>query len=161
MCQQMTHGKIETLVAGYLLDKVPLVYHERYNIEFMGLEKQHPFDSTKYRNVFNALDIPASQILLPEMPDQDMLLLAHTHEYLASLEHSATMAKITEFDFLKLLPSSIIRPAVLEPMCIRQAAACLQQGLRWIMAGPLIWAAGFIMRRSIMVKVSAQLQILA
>ena len=27
---------------------IPIVFHERYNITACGIEKLHPFDSTKY-----------------------------------------------------------------------------------------------------------------
>ena len=34
---------------------VPLVYHPRYNITAFGLERLHPFDSTKYRRIHDWL----------------------------------------------------------------------------------------------------------
>ena len=34
---------------------IPLVYHPRYNINAIGLERLHPFDSRKYRRIHNAL----------------------------------------------------------------------------------------------------------
>jgi len=33
----------------------PIVYTAEYNISFFGMEKLHPFDSTKWGNVFNYL----------------------------------------------------------------------------------------------------------
>ena len=35
--------------------KFPIVYSPGYNITACGLERMHPFDSTKYRRVFDAL----------------------------------------------------------------------------------------------------------
>jgi histone deacetylase 11 len=37
-----------TLVAG----KIPIAYHDVYNIKFCGMEKVHPFDASKWGNVF-------------------------------------------------------------------------------------------------------------
>ena len=33
----------------------PIVYSQDYNITAFGLEKMHPFDSCKYRRVFESL----------------------------------------------------------------------------------------------------------
>ena len=38
-----------------LKDCLPIVYNEGYNIHALGIEKCHPFDSEKYRRVFNNL----------------------------------------------------------------------------------------------------------
>lgn len=38
-----------------LKDCLPIVYSSGYNIHAFGLEKCHPFDSTKYRRVFEDL----------------------------------------------------------------------------------------------------------
>jgi histone deacetylase 11 len=35
--------------------KYPFIYSESYNLTACGLEKVHPFDSIKYRRVFQAL----------------------------------------------------------------------------------------------------------
>ena len=37
-------------------DKLPIVYHESYNIKFFGVEKLHPFDSTKFQKVKHGLE---------------------------------------------------------------------------------------------------------
>ncbi len=36
-------------------NKFPIVYSPGYNITACGLERMHPFDSTKYQRVYNAL----------------------------------------------------------------------------------------------------------
>ena len=38
-----------------LKDVIPIVYSTDYNIHAFGIEKCHPFDSTKYRRVFDDL----------------------------------------------------------------------------------------------------------
>ena len=35
--------------------KTPIIFHEKYDISFMGIENLHPFDSKKYGKVFNNL----------------------------------------------------------------------------------------------------------
>ncbi len=35
--------------------KTPFIYRHAYNLTACGLEKLHPFDSIKYKRVFNAL----------------------------------------------------------------------------------------------------------
>lgn len=33
----------------------PIVYHPRYNIRLLGLEKMHPFDSQKWGHIFEVV----------------------------------------------------------------------------------------------------------
>jgi len=35
--------------------KYPIVYHKGYNMTLFGIEKIHPFDSTKYDKIFKLL----------------------------------------------------------------------------------------------------------
>ena len=50
---------------------IPLVYHPRYNITALGLERMHPFDGRKYRHIHDALIArgvaPASGLLSPDI----------------------------------------------------------------------------------------------
>lgn len=110
-------------------NNTPIVYSDYYNIEFFGLEKYHPFDSVKYRHVYEALlqkfpdlqrtHIPASVITPP------YLALAHSPDYLASLESSWTLAKITELGFLRFFPSNLAHNLVLEPMMYQMGGSLL------------------------------------
>lgn len=44
-------------LGGWISDaKLPIVYRDAYNITFMGIEKLHPFDSTKFRKVKSGLE---------------------------------------------------------------------------------------------------------
>ena len=38
-----------------MIDVVPIVYSPGYNITAAGFEKCHPFDSTKYRRIWDFL----------------------------------------------------------------------------------------------------------
>jgi histone deacetylase 11 len=114
--------------------KIPIAYNDRYNIEFFGLEKYHPFDSTKYRRVFESLGLKQSDVLKAGMPDNEELLVAETPFYLKSLESSWTMARITELGFLRFFPDNLTREIVLDAMeyqvggSLLASEAALQRG---------------------------------
>jgi histone deacetylase 11 len=105
--------------------KIPIAYNERYNIEFFGLEQYHPFDSTKYRRVFQALHLKQDEVLRAGMPDNQQWLIAETPFYLKSLESSWTMARITELGFLRFFPSNLTREIVLEAMTYQVGGSML------------------------------------
>ncbi len=105
--------------------RIPITYSERYNIEFMGLEKYHPFDSIKYRRVFHALGLTEKETLHAGEPDRSILLLAQTPAYLDSLNSSWTLARITELGFLRFFPSNVTRNALLEPMMYQVGGSLL------------------------------------
>lgn len=118
--------------------KLPIVYHDVYNITFFGLEKLHPFDSTKYRGVYDRL--LGSKLVLPQdvivaaPPARDVLLQAHDAAYLDRLQSSWALAQIMELGFLRFFPSRLSRQLVLRPMLYQTggsllaARAALQKG---------------------------------
>jgi histone deacetylase 11 len=108
--------------------KIPIVYSDDYNITFMGLEKYHPFDTTKYRRVFKALNLPKGKTIAAGMPSRALLLTAQTPEYLDSLNSAWTMARITELGFLRFFPNNLSREVILYPMMV-QAGGSLLAGL--------------------------------
>lgn len=62
--------------------QIPIIYRDEYNITAYGLEKMHPFDSTKYRRVYQQLLSDglamAHQFIEPRKPTVQELLLVHT-----------------------------------------------------------------------------------
>ncbi len=65
-----------------------IVYHPGYNVTFFGLEKKHPFDSTKYQQIKRYLDArhPDLRFHRPAGPVPDeVLATVHTSEYLNKL----------------------------------------------------------------------------
>ena len=44
----LNRSSIDRMKFDYLRNKFPIVYSSGYNITACGLEKMHPFDSTKY-----------------------------------------------------------------------------------------------------------------
>ncbi|MCM8812213.1 MAG: histone deacetylase [Candidatus Omnitrophica bacterium] len=86
---------------------MPIVFSPRYDISFMGLEKLHPFDTTKYGKIYRHLvkmGIPRSVFHTP------------TKEYLASLKSSRVVAEIAELAPLSLLPNGFLQWRLLLPM---------------------------------------------
>ncbi len=102
--------------------KLPLVYHNDYNIGFFGLENLHPFDSKKYGKIYNYLidkvGIGKNQFYKPEEVTDEELRKVHSSAYLKTLHDfaSKTFAQISEVPLLRFLPNFIIRKKALKPM---------------------------------------------
>lgn len=91
-------------------------------ITFFGLEKLHPFDSTKYRNVLALLrrtgTVPDRRHIV-RAPEAALSTLADVHSpsYLQSLERSSLkVAQVTELSPLAAIPAALLRRRVLCPM---------------------------------------------
>lgn len=101
--------------------KVPVIYSSSYNISFMGLEKLHPFDSSKWGRISQFLIsegiLDHNRIVEPSEATKDDLLVIHTESYLDSLKSSSTVAFIIEVLPVALLPNFIVRQRVLQPFC--------------------------------------------
>jgi len=109
---------------------LPILYSEKYNISFLGIEKLHPFDSCKYRNIMNKLLqrnlLQLTEVIEPtKLPDRKILKMVHTDEYLESLKQSKTVAHITEILFVAWFPYVIVRSRVLEPMLYATSGSIL------------------------------------
>lgn len=100
-------------------DKVPLIYSASYNIAFLGLEKLHPFDSSKWGRIKDLLVkngvLHHKQIVEPNAATEEDLLVVHTQEYLRSLKWSAKVAYIIEVPPVAVLPNFIVQRKVLQP----------------------------------------------
>ncbi|HEB41574.1 MAG TPA: histone deacetylase [Candidatus Dependentiae bacterium] len=102
--------------------KLPIVYHEGYNIGFFGLENFHPFDSKKYRKIYKYLvenaGIHKNRFYAPKEVADEELRKVHSKEYLTKLRDSAsaTFAWISEIPPVWLLPNFITREKALKPM---------------------------------------------
>ncbi len=102
--------------------KLPLVYHEDYNIRFFGLENRSPFDSKKYGKVYKYLidkvGIHENQFHKPEEVTDEELRKVHSQEYLKALHDSAseTFAQIIDDPLFRFLPNFITRKKGLRPM---------------------------------------------
>jgi histone deacetylase 11 len=99
---------------------VPIVYSSKYNITAFGLERLHPFDSTKYRRIRDWLVRQglrnAEDFVAPPSVTRAELLRVHTPEYLRSLRRRGTLARILEVPVLFFLPACLTSWRVLRPM---------------------------------------------
>lgn len=115
-------------------DKLPIVYSHHYNITLMGLEKLHPFDTEKYRNIYQYLLrtnlIKKDQFYVPDMVSEDDLLSVHTRKYLSSLNQRHTVAEIAELSMLAWLPNLVLQRRLLRPMKYATGAPCW--GANWL-----------------------------
>ncbi|XP_066325288.1 histone deacetylase 2-like isoform X2 [Miscanthus floridulus] len=131
--EALRRGRI--LSSGLYLDgvpssKAPVVYSPAYDIEFNGIEKQHPFDSAKWGRVRNFLVdaglLQDDRIIEPLEASEDDLLVVHSESYLSSLKSSAKVARIVEISLLqtKLLGhsfcSSVPAVALLPNLLVQQ-----------------------------------------
>lgn len=99
---------------------IPIIYHPRYNITVLGLERLHPFDGLKYRRIHDALVARGlrkpADFVRPEPIRRDQLDRVHTPGYLRSLRRSKVLAEILGVPVLSRLPSAFIDWRVLTPM---------------------------------------------
>ncbi|GMH12365.1 hypothetical protein Nepgr_014206 [Nepenthes gracilis] len=99
--------------------KVPLVYSSSYDIAFLGMEKLHPFDSSKWGRIcqflISAGVLDNKSIVEPEEALKDDLLVVHSEKYLASLKTSLHVATIIEVPPVAMLPNCVVQQKVLYP----------------------------------------------
>jgi histone deacetylase 11 len=99
---------------------IPLVYHPRYNITALGLERLHPFDGRKYRRIHDALVHRGlrrpKDFVRPRPATSTDLLRVHTEEYLRSLRRPDVLAGILEVPVVRRLPAWVIDWRILRPM---------------------------------------------
>lgn len=110
-------------------DQWPLVYDDRYNVRFYGLEKCHIFDSKKWRNIIKYLKeakfITGEELVSPVEPSKSDLLVVHTKEYLKSLKWSAKVASIAEVLILACIPNLLVQRTYLRPMRLQTGGSVL------------------------------------
>ncbi|XP_023016022.2 histone deacetylase 11 isoform X1 [Leptinotarsa decemlineata] len=98
----------------------PIVYRKEYNVNFMGLEKLHPFDARKWKNIYKILKqsglIDKKTVVVPNEATEEDLLMVHTKKYLKRLKCSLHVAQIAEILALIPVPNYFIQRAYLKPM---------------------------------------------
>ncbi|KAF3333431.1 histone deacetylase 2 isoform X1 [Carex littledalei] len=101
------------------LSKVPLVYSSSYNITFLGIEKLHPFDSSKWGRVCDFLIkagvLDKMRIVEPLEASKDDLLVVHSESYLKELKSSLKVSIIVEVPPVALFPNWLVQQKVLYP----------------------------------------------
>jgi histone deacetylase 11 len=101
-------------------DTLPIIYSSEYNISILGIEYFHPFDTKKFKRIYNYLrkhlGLCSHQFLTPYKIAEEELLTVHSQEYLVSLNKSKNIAQIVEIPPLRILPNAILRNGILKPM---------------------------------------------
>ncbi|KAJ0977484.1 hypothetical protein J5N97_012958 [Dioscorea zingiberensis] len=101
--------------------KVSVIYSPSYDIAFMGIEKLHPFDSSKWGRICQFLIsegvLEKSQIVEPLEASQADLLVVHSESYLNSLKSSLKVSMIIEVPPVAVLPNCLLQRKVLRPFC--------------------------------------------
>ncbi|CAD5186661.1 unnamed protein product [Musa acuminata subsp. malaccensis] len=99
--------------------KVPVIYSSSYDIAFFGIEKLHPFDSSKWGRICQFLIkegfLDKKQTVEPLEASKDDLLVVHSESYLSSLKSSLNVAIIIEVPPVSLLPNCLVQNKVLYP----------------------------------------------
>ncbi|KAK1258364.1 Histone deacetylase 2 [Acorus gramineus] len=100
-------------------NKVPVIYSDSYNIAFLGIQKLHPFDSSKWGRICQFLMqdgvLDKIRIVEPLEASKDDLLVVHSELYLRSLESSINVSIIIEVPPVALLPNCLVQKKVLVP----------------------------------------------
>ena len=99
---------------------IPVIYHPKYNITALGLERLHPFDGLKYRRIHDALIArglrKAGEFTRPAPISQAELARVLTPDYLRSIRKSSVLAEILGVPILARVPAWFIDWRVLRPM---------------------------------------------
>lgn len=101
------------------LSKVPLIYSPSYDIALLGIEKLHPFDSSKWGRICRFLVVDGVldkiRIVEPLEATKDDLLVVHSESYLNSLKSSPNVSIIIEVPPVALIPNCLVQKKVLYP----------------------------------------------
>ncbi|MBB6048633.1 histone deacetylase family protein [Armatimonas rosea] len=102
------------------------VYSPRFDINFFGLEKLHPFDAKKYSRAWALVpELHKDALTVTEPVSNADLLRVHSEAYLASLRHAHNLARALELPIIGGLPVKLTELAVLNPMRFGVAATIL------------------------------------
>lgn len=117
---KMVRSHLTSLACYVLPRQLPVVYHEKYNVRFFGIEKLHPFDACKYEKIMKILihsQLFSKDDVVSPLPVTDKQLLdVHTPEYIDDVKTSrAKLAEITELPVLKTIPNAILQRCLATP----------------------------------------------
>ncbi|XP_062210663.1 histone deacetylase 2 isoform X2 [Phragmites australis] len=99
--------------------KAPVVYSPAYDIAFLGIEKLHPFDSSKWGRICKFLTkegyLAKCRVVEPLEASKEDLLVVHSEAYLSSLKSSFRVASIVEVPPVALVPNWLVQRKLLYP----------------------------------------------
>ena len=106
-----------------------VVYSDKYLIDLAGLEKLHPYDTQKYRRIYQQLIkdglLNEKNVFAPRPLDDDAILRVHTPEFLVSLKSPRMVAAFLEAPLMAALPARIINRGLLMPFRYASAGTLL------------------------------------
>jgi histone deacetylase 11 len=103
-----------------------VIYSPRYDFNFFGLEKLHPFDAKKFSRAWALLpELHADALMISDPVSDDELLRVHTEAYLKSLKHAVVLGRALEFPIIDNLPAKLTELAILNPMRLAVAGTIL------------------------------------
>ncbi|XP_026473943.1 histone deacetylase 11 [Ctenocephalides felis] len=121
-----SHSNSSTIIKKH---QWPIIYHEGYNVHFMGLEKLHPFDASKWSNIIKYLIdsgmINKDSVIRPNEASKSDLLLVHTKRYLRKLKSSLTVSRIAEVPLLMFVPNCLVQSGYLRPMRLQTGGSIM------------------------------------
>ncbi len=128
-------------------NKIPIVFHEKYDVAFWGIENLHPMDTKKFGKVFNYLvknlGIEPQRFYKPEKLQEHELLKVHSQQYLEYLRSSHAIAEIAEVSLLQFIPNFLLRWKLLTPMLYATSGTILATQLAMEHGWALNLAGGF------------------
>ncbi|CAD8212039.1 unnamed protein product [Paramecium pentaurelia] len=116
-CYNLLSVKQEISITN--MPEIPIIYHDNYNITACGIEKQHPFDSCKYRNVYRQIRQKIkAQHFTPQMLSRGTFLyLGMSKWYLLKICYSAYISTLIELHVF-FLPGVFLRSFLLDSMLL-------------------------------------------
>ncbi|KAI0491940.1 hypothetical protein KFK09_026203 [Dendrobium nobile] len=109
--------------------KVAVIYSPSYNIAFLGIEKLHPFDSSKWGRICQFLTnegvLDKNRIIEPLEASKDDLLVVHPELYLHRLKSSVNVSMILEVPPVAMLPNCLVQQKVLHPFRMQVGGSIL------------------------------------
>ncbi|XP_077291981.1 histone deacetylase 11 [Arctopsyche grandis] len=120
---------MSSLYFDILPRQLPIVYRKEYNVKFMGLEKLHVFDSSKWGHIYEYLVeagmLTKDMVTKPLEADEDDLLVVHSRKYLNTLKWSVNVARIAEVAPLVFVPNYFVQTGYLKPMRFQTGGSIL------------------------------------
>ncbi|KAM3129631.1 hypothetical protein pb186bvf_018242 [Paramecium bursaria] len=105
--------------------KIPVIYDDNYNIRACGIEKAHPFDSTKYAKIFDCLQLSEDKNIKSfALSRQLMVELGMSRIYLLKLCYSIYVSRYVEQP-LCCLPECFVRSVLLDSMILQASGTVI------------------------------------
>jgi len=111
--------------------KMPIIFSEYYDVSYRGIERFHPFDSTKYGKIFRYLksECGLEDFFSPKEVTEEELLSVHSKEYITSLSNPVNIAKIAELSLLASMSTEFLQNQLLRSVRLATGGTILGASL--------------------------------